>query len=159
MRTAQERIEIAQTLQNAFGQAGINVTITQGTGKQTLGKYRAREFDLYVGAWGPDYPDPHTNADTFAHNPDNRDEAKTGKLAWRNGWDIPEMTALTQAAVQELDVAKRAQMYVDIQKLHQQTSPFVPMFQKIEQIGRRDNVQGFVTGSAITAAYYWTVTK
>ena len=66
---------------------------------------------------------------------------------------------MTTAAVQELDTAKRAQMYVDIQKLHQQTSPFVPMFQKIEQIGRRGNVQGFVTGSAITAAYYWTVTK
>ena len=66
---------------------------------------------------------------------------------------------MTTAAVQELDTAKRAQMYVDIQKLHQQTSPFVPMFQKIEQIARRGNVDGFVTGSAITAAYYWTVTK
>ncbi|MEM7505583.1 MAG: ABC transporter substrate-binding protein [Pseudomonadota bacterium] len=160
VRTAQERIEIAQSLQNSFKQAGINVSITQGTGKQTLAKYRAREFDIYVGAWGPDYPDPHTNADTFAHNPDNRQEANlTGKLAWRNGWDIPQMTAATSAAVEELDAAKRAQMYVDIQREHQQTSPFAPMFQKIEQIGRRANVQGFVTGSAITAAYYWTVTK
>ena len=160
VRTAQERIEIAQSLQNTFAKAGINISITQGTGKQTLGKYRAREFDVYVGAWGPDYPDPHTNADTFAHNPDNSDAAGlTGKLAWRNGWDIPEMTKATTAAVQELDSAKRAQMYVDIQKEHQMKSPFVPMFQKIEQIGRRDNVQGFVTGSAITAAYYWTVTK
>ena len=38
VRTAQERIEIAQTLQNAFAQIGINVTITQGTGKQTLAR-------------------------------------------------------------------------------------------------------------------------
>jgi peptide/nickel transport system substrate-binding protein len=160
VRTAQERVEIAQTLQNTFGQVGINVSITQGTGKQTLAKYRAREFQIYVGAWGPDYPDPHTNADTFAHNPDNRIEAKlTGKLAWRNGWDIPEMTKATEAAVAEADTAKRAQMYIDIQREHQQTSPFVPMFQKIEQIGRLANVKGFVTGSAITAAYYWTVTK
>jgi peptide/nickel transport system substrate-binding protein len=160
VRTAQERVEIAQTLQNTFGQVGINVSITQGTGKQTLAKYRAREFQIYVGAWGPDYPDPHTNADTFAHNPDNRIEAKlTGKLAWRNGWDIPEMTKATEAAVAEADTAKRAQMYIDIQREHQQTAPFVPMFQKIEQIGRLANVKGFVTGSAITAAYYWTVTK
>ncbi|MEL6478771.1 MAG: ABC transporter substrate-binding protein [Pseudomonadota bacterium] len=160
VRTAQERIEIAQSLQNSFQQAGINVSITQGTGKQTLAKYRAREFDVYVGAWGPDYPDPHTNADTFAHNPDNRQEANlTGKLAWRNGWEIPELTEKTSAAVEELDAAKRAQMYVDIQREHQQTSPFAPMFQKIEQVGRRANVDGFVTGSAITAAFYWTVTK
>lgn len=160
VRTAQERIEIAQTLQQAFAQVGIKASITQGTGKQILGKYRSRDFDIYVGAWGPDYPDPHTNADTFAHNPNNSDEAGlTGKLAWRNAWDIPEMTKATEAALVELDANKRAAMYVELQKQHQMTSPFVPMFQKIEQVGRRANVENFVTGSAITAAYYWTVTK
>ncbi len=160
VRTAQERIEIAQTLQQAFAQAGITATISQATGKQTLAKYRSREFDIYVGAWGPDYPDPHTNADTFAHNPDNSDDAGlTGKLAWRVGWDIPEMTAATEAALVEPDRDVRAQMYVDIQKDWQATSPFVPMFQKIEQVARRDTVSGFVTGSAITAAFYWSVTK
>lgn len=160
VRTAQERVEISQSLQNTFGQAGVRVTISQATGKQTLAKYRSREFQIYVGAWGPDYPDPHTNADTFAHNPDNRMEAQlTGKLAWRNAWDIPEMSKATEAAVAEADTAKRAQMYIDIQREHQRVSPFVPMFQKIEQTGRRANVKNFVTGSAITAAYYWTVTK
>ncbi len=160
VRTAQERIEIAQSLQNTFAKAGIKATIKTGTGKQILGQYRSRKFQVYVGAWGPDYPDPHTNADTFAHNPDNRDEAKlTGKLAWRVAWDIPEMTKKTEAAVQETDRDKRAAMYVEIQKEHQRTSPFVIMFQKIEQTGRRDNVKGFVTGSAISSAYYWTVTK
>ncbi|GMG81866.1 ABC transporter substrate-binding protein [Paralimibaculum aggregatum] len=160
VRTAQERVEIAQTLQQNFAKAGITATISQATGKQTLAKYRSREFDIYVGAWGPDYPDPHTNADTFSHNPDNSDEAGlTGKLAWRNGWDIPEMTAMTEAALVEGDREVRAQMYVDIQKEWQRTAPFVPMFQKIEQIARRDSVSGFVTGSAITAAFYWSVTK
>ncbi|KKJ76112.1 ABC transporter substrate-binding protein [Kiloniella litopenaei] len=160
VRNAQERIQIAQSIQNTFKQAGINVSLTQGTGKQILGKYRARDFQIYVGAWGPDYPDPHTNADTFASNPDNRDEAKlTGKLAWRNSWDIPEMTAMTVAAAQETDGAKRAQMYIDIQKEHQMTSPFVEMFQKNEQTGRQANVQGFYTGSAVSQVVYWTVTK
>jgi len=160
VRTAQERIEIAQSLQNTFAQAGIKLSITQGTGKQILAKYRSRDFDIYVGAWGPDYPDPHTNADTFADNPDNSDEAKlTGKLAWRVAWDIPKMSAETQAAVQEADVDKRRQMYIDIQREWQKTAPFVPMFQKIEQVARRAKVQGFYTGSAITSASYWTVTK
>lgn len=160
VRTAQERIAIAQSLQNTFGQAGIDVSITQGTGKQILGQYRSRDFDIYVGAWGPDYPDPHTNADTFAHNPDNSDAAQlTGKLAWRVAWDIPELSKRTAAAVEESDVDTRRQMYLDIQRDWQKTAPFAPMFQKIEQVGRRDNVEGFVTGAAITAAYYWTVTK
>jgi peptide/nickel transport system substrate-binding protein len=136
------------------------VELTPMTGKQSLTEYRAREHDIYLGAWGPDYPDPHTNADTFADNPNNSDEAKlTGKLAWRNAWDIPEMSKETQAAVQESDRDVRAEMYRTIQKEHQMTSPFVPMFQKIEQTGLRKNVEGLVTGSAISSVYYWTVTK
>lgn len=160
VRNAQERVEIAQSLQNTFAKAGIKSTIQTGTGKQILGIYRARKHQIYVGAWGPDYPDPHTNADTFASNPDNSDEAKlTGKLAWRNSWDIPQMTKDTKAAVQETDRAKRAAMYVASQKLHQKISPFAIMFQKIEPVGRRANVKNFVIGGAISGAYYWKVTK
>ena len=160
VRNAQDRLEIAQSLQSTLAQAGINATINQGTGKQILAEYRARNFDIALEAWGPDYPDPHTNADTFAHNPDNRDEAQlTGKLAWRLSWDMPAMTAQTAAAVEEQDTDKRRQMYIDIQKEFQQTAPFIPMFQQVEQTARRANVKGFVTGSAISSVYYWTVTK
>jgi len=100
VREAQERLEIAQSLQNTFAQAGITLKLTVGTGKQILGRYRARDLDMYIGAWGPDYPDPHTNAGTFAYNPDNRDEAKlTGLLAWRNAWDTDGLTPKVEAAV------------------------------------------------------------
>ncbi len=160
VREAQERIEIAQSIQNTFGQAGIKVNITVGTGKQILGVYRAREHDIYVGAWGPDYPDPNTNAGTFAFNPDNSDAAgATGLLAWRNAWDIPEMSEATLAAVVENDRDTRAAMYEALQREHQQVSPFAVMFQKIEQTGRAENVQGLSLGGAITAVSYWTVTK
>jgi len=160
VRKAQERIEIAQSLQNSFAKVGIKATLTVGTGKQTLSKYRSRDFQVYVGAWGPDYPDPNTNAATFAVNVDNSDAAKaTGQLAWRNGWSIPEMSKATKAAVQEGDRDKRAAMYEAIQREHQKTSPFVEMFQKIEQTGRRSNVKNLNIGAAITAVSYWPVTK
>jgi len=160
VREAQERIEIAQSLQNTFAKANITVNMVVGTGKQTLSVYRAREHQIYVGAWGPDYPDPNTNAATFAANPDNSDEAKaTGLLAWRNSWALPEMSKATKAAVQEGDRAKRAAMYEAIQREHQKRSPFAVMFQKIEQTGRRSNVKGVNLGGAITAISYWPVTK
>jgi peptide/nickel transport system substrate-binding protein len=50
-------------------------------------------------------------------------------------------------------------MYEAIQREHQQTSPFAVMFQKIEQTGRSENVQGLSLGGAITAVSYWNVTK
>ncbi len=160
VREAQERIEIAQSLQNTFAEAGITLNITVGTAAQILGRYRARELDVYLGAWGPDYPDPHTNAATFASNPDNSDAAQaTGILAWRNSWDMPEMTAATAAAVVENDRDVRQQMYADIQSDFRDTSPFAVMFQRIEQTGLRDNVQNLVLGGATTAVSYWPVTK
>lgn len=160
VREAQERIEIAQTYQNALAQVGITLNITVGTAKQILARYRARELDVYVGAWGPDYPDPHTNAGTFAYNPDNSDEAQaTGLLAWRNSWDTGGLTDITAAAVVENDRDKRAAMYADIQSQFRETSPFVVMFQKIEQAAMRDNVENLNLGGATTAVSYWPVTK
>ncbi len=160
VRNDQQRLEIAQSLQNTFAKVGIKAELVVGTGKQILTEYRARKHEIYLGAWGPDYPDPHTNADTFASNPDNRDEAKlTGKLAWRNAWDIPELTRKTEAAVIEKDTAKRAEMYREIQREVQKDSPFAIMFQATIQTAMKDNVKDFITGGAISDVYYWTTSK
>lgn len=160
VRDAQERLDIAQSLQNTWGRLGCDIELIVGTGAQTLDRYRAREHDIYLGAWGPDYPDPNTNAGTFAFNPDNSDEAgATGLLAWRNAWRIPEMSEKTLAAVVENDTATRAEMYRELQREHQQVSPFGVMFQQIEQNGMRSNVENFVAGGATTAVSYWVITK
>ncbi|MDQ2095010.1 ABC transporter substrate-binding protein [Rhodalgimonas zhirmunskyi] len=160
VRDAQERIEIGQSIQNTLAQAGIKLNLVVGTGKQTLSKYRARELDMYIGAWGPDYPDPQTNAGTFAYNPDNSDDAGlTGLLAWRNAWNPGDLTAQVDAAVIEGDRDTRKKMYEDMQREFLKTSPFAIMFQKIEQTGRRDNVKNLNLGGAITAVSYWPVTK
>ena len=150
---------IAQAIQQTFAQAGITLEIIPGDGQQTLTKYRARNHDIYIGRWGPDYQDPHTNADTFARNPDNSDDAASKPLAWRNAWDIPEMTKVADSAVLERDAEKRAQIYLDLQREHQEVSPFVIMFQEIEVIGRRANVEGFIVGPSFNDNSFRKVTK
>lgn len=160
VREAQERIEIAQSLQNTLAEAGIKMKITVGTAKQVLTRYRARELDAYLGAWGPDYPDPQTNAGTFAWNPDNSDEAKaTGILAWRNSWNPGDLTAMTDAAKIEADTTKRAQMYVDIQASFRENAPFAVMFQRTERSGVAGNVANWNLGGAVSEAAYFVVTK
>ncbi|MEM6487618.1 MAG: ABC transporter substrate-binding protein [Pseudomonadota bacterium] len=160
VRNDQDRLEMAQSFQNTLAQAGVTATLRTGTGKEILGEYRARKHEIYLGAWGPDYPDPHTNADTFARNPDNSDEAKlTGVLAWRNAWPADEVKDMTDAAVLEKDTDKRASMYLEIQRAHQQTSPFAPMFQLITQVAKRKGVEGFSAGGSIHSAFFWSATK
>jgi len=160
VRDAQNRIEIGQSLQNTFGQVGIDVEISIGTGKQVLTQYRARELDIYLGEWGPDYPDPNTNAGTFAFNPDNSDEAQaTGLLAYRNAWDPGPLGPMTEAALTEQDTARRTAMYEEIQREFLKVAPFAILFQQTEQMGVQESVEGLSLGAAVTAAAYWNVTK
>lgn len=160
VRNNQERMDIAQSIQNTFAQIGIELTLDVGDGATVLDKYRARQHDITLQTWGPDYPDPHTNASTFAMNPDNSDEAKaTGYLAWRTAWDPQGMGAETAAAVEEMDATKRAEMYKSIQERHRDDSAFVLMFGQLQQTAARANVKGFYTGGAVDSASYWLVTK
>ncbi len=152
-------IDIAQALQAQWAKAGVKLEIIPGDGKQTLTKYRARTHDIYIGQWGPDYQDPHTNAETFAMNVDNTENAKSKTLAWRNTWDIPAMTKKTEALVLEQDAKKRADGYLEIQREHQKVSPFVIMFQQIEVTAHRKNVDGFIIGPSFDNNFYYNIKK
>ncbi|WP_293797401.1 ABC transporter substrate-binding protein [uncultured Bosea sp.] len=151
--------DIAQAIQATWAQAGVKLEIIPGDGKQTLTKYRARTHDIYIGQWGPDYLDPHTNAETFAINEDNGEDAKSKTLAWRNAWDIPDMTKITQGAVLESDANKRKTTYEALQRDHQKVSPFVIMFQQIEVSAERKNVNGWVIGPSSDTNRYATIVK
>ena len=160
VRNNQERMDIATSLQNTLGQIGINVVLDVGDGKQGLETYRGRKHEVTLQTWGPDYPDPNTNASTFADNPDNSDEAgNTGYLAWRTAWDPGALKDITRAAVQEQDTEKRKAMYEDLQRQVRDNSAFVFMFQQARQDAMRANVTGFYSGGATDSVSYWTVTK
>ncbi len=159
MRTAQPVQGITEAYQQTLKQAGIELEILPGDGKQTLTKYRARTHDIYVGQWGADYWDPHTNADTFTRNPDNGDDAKSKPLAWRNAWAIPELTKQSDAAALERDATKRAKLYQAIQAEFRKTSPFVMLFQQTEVAAYRANVQGLKLGPTADSTYVYRVGK
>lgn len=159
VRSVNPITDIAQAIQSSWAQAGIKLELIPGDGKQTLTKYRARTHDIYIGQWGPDYLDPHTNAETFAINENNGEDAKSKTLAWRNAWDIPEMTKVTQAAVLEADAAKRAATYGTLQREHQKVSPFVIMFQQVEVSAMRKGVSGWVIGPSSDTNFYAPIAK
>ena len=61
--------------------------------------------------------------------------------------------------MRERDADKRKDMYLDLQKKVQDDGPFIIMFQNTEQIARRANVKGFVSGPTFDTVFYRTVTK
>ena len=159
VRNTSPSMDMAQAIQGSAAAAGIKINLLPADGKQVVTKYRARNHEALLYQWGADYQDPHTNADTFAANPDNADDAKAKPLTWRNAWDIPELTKKTLAAVEERDAGKRAAMYQELQKEVLETSPFVIMFQQTEVIAERSNVEGLVWGPSFDSNYYWKVSK
>ena len=159
VRNISPNTDIAQAIQANWAKAGVKLDIAPADGRQVLTKYRARTHDTTIYAWGPDYQDPHTNAEAFAMNPDNADDAKSKTLAWRNAWDIPEMTKTIAAAVLEQDAAKRKAIYEQVQREHQKTSPFVIMFQEIEIAARRKKVEGFIIGPSYDNNLYYAIAK
>lgn len=151
--------DIAQSVQQTMGLAGIKVAIVPADLKQVLTLYRARQHQMVLVNWGPDYLDPHTNADTFAYNPDNSDKAAEKPLAWRNDWAIPQLSQETLAAAQEPDTAKRVAMYHDLQKKVLEEGPFLILFQPTFQIAEQARVHGFIAGITSDLTYYRKVTK
>jgi peptide/nickel transport system substrate-binding protein len=145
---------MAQSIQASMAQGGVRVTIIPGEQKTVITKYRARQHQMLLIYWGPDYMDPHSNADSFARNTDNSDTPATKPLAWRNSWFIPDISKMTEAAVEERDMAKREQMYKDLQQKLLDDSPFIIMFQEVKQTAERNNVQDFIVGPTQDVVVY-----
>jgi peptide/nickel transport system substrate-binding protein len=159
VRNTQPVTGIAESFQQSLAQAGVTMEIIPGDGKQTLTKYRARNHDMYIGQWGMDYFDPNSNAETFTANPDNSDEGKSKTLAWRNTWDVPDLTKKTAAALLERDTDKRAESYRELQRAVLETSPFVIVYQQTEVAGMRRNVNDLKLGPSFDTNYVDRVWK
>ena len=158
MRTVQPVQGITEAFQQTAKRAGIDIEILPGDGKQTLTKYRARTHDLYIGQWGADYWDPHTNA-TFVQNPNNADDAPSKPLAWRNAWATPELTKKADAATLERDAGKRKAMYEEMQAEFRKTSPFIMIYQQLETAALRSDVNNLKIGPTSDSTYMFKVTK
>jgi peptide/nickel transport system substrate-binding protein len=127
-------------------------------GQQWLERYRSSDLDIWVGLWGPDYPDPHSNAKAFAVNAEDAPDGSSS-LADRFGWDAGDLSPRAMAALRENDTETRRQMYEDIQLEHTDVSPFLYMFQEVRRVAIRSEVNGLILGLTLSDDRYWEVTK
>ena len=83
-------MEMAQSIQATFAKAGVDLQIIASDDKQQTSKIRARKYETAIGRWGPDYQDPHTNAQNFGMNVDNGENPPMKTTAWRTSWDLSQ---------------------------------------------------------------------
>jgi peptide/nickel transport system substrate-binding protein len=151
-------IDMAQSVQQTMGQAGIKVSITATDQKQLITEFRGRKQQATLISWTPDYLDPHTNASTFAFNDNDSDDAPH-PLAWRCHYFDPAINAKTTAAVKEVDPVKRKAMYAELQKIITDDGPYILMFQPANEVASRANVKGYKPGIVEDLYFFRTITK
>ncbi|RPE04488.1 ABC transporter substrate-binding protein [Candidatus Pantoea deserta] len=139
-------IDVAQALQASFAKADVNLDIQPVAESELWSKMRGRDFQSIFIYWGADYIDPNTNASAFAYNVPGG--SKT--LAWRVGWDIPELSAETRKAAGESDATQRRAIYTRLQTELQQNSPFVTILQGAQQVAVRNNLSNVKQGIGVS---------
>jgi peptide/nickel transport system substrate-binding protein len=138
--------DIAQAIQADLAAIGIKLTLLPAEQKQVITKTRARQHQLAMLVWGTDYFDPNSNAQAFCANPDDSDNSKLKILAWRSHFVDKELTDMVDAAVHELDPAKRVALYEQMQKLFMERAPFAVVLQRTSVAALGKGVSGFKVG-------------
>jgi peptide/nickel transport system substrate-binding protein len=151
--------EIAQAVQADLAAIGIKVQLLAGEQKQVISKTRARQQQLAMLTWFPDFLDAHSNAQAFCQNTDDSDATKLKSVAWRYHFFDKEMTDLVDAAVKELDTKKRMEMYAKLQRDFFQRGPFAFMLQNVEISVMRKGVTGLALGVLPDYTRYAPITK
>ena len=144
---------LAAKIKDDVEKTGLKVTIQQLQGSELLKLYRAQGLQMMLYSWGPDFPDPDTNATPFSNY-----EAKS--LAWRNGWNDPKAIELSKAAVAELDPAKRAVLYKQLVEYVQHNGSFAMLYQATRNFAVRSNIKGFIYDPVDTPSEsFWVYSK
>ena len=138
--------EIAQAVQADLAAIEVKVQLLAGEQKQVTTKMRARQHQITLMTWFPDYLDPNSNTQAFNSNPDDTDATKLKLPAWRCHYYDKELTAEVEKASKELDAKKRMEMYAQMQRDAVERSPFVFLLQNAEIATMHKGVSGIYIG-------------
>jgi peptide/nickel transport system substrate-binding protein len=144
--------ELSQVLQASLAKIGITMSINKLVSSQLWPRYRTQKHDLIMARWGPDYHDPHTNAQPFADH-------TVKQLAWRNAYYNDTTAGLIDQASREMDQDKRMALYNKVNDVIQQDGPYIFLFQPLNQYGVRNNVEGFLPPPTFDLWKIYSVSK
>ncbi len=106
----------------------------------TLADVRAQRFDLYLGAWGENYPVAAGHSSLFTPAAD-----RVGQGNNITSYDNPQVTALLEEArsLPGCDVEERAALYAEAQRILQEDQPYAWLFTYESLYAASDGIQGF----------------
>ena len=105
------------TLQQFWAQIGVKVKPETLDSATRLARYNAADFQMRTALWTNDINDPNEITSIFAYYPTRQNN--------RSGWDDKRIDELFDQSQQELDPAKRAAEYKEIQERYAAAAPII----------------------------------
>ncbi len=126
-------LTLAQQMWSAIG---VRLKIEQLDNPTLTAHYRAGTFQLRTAAWTDDIADPSEITSYFAYFPNI--------ASLHSGWQDARADELYLASQREIDPAKRAAQYTEIQSIYNAAAPIVYLYETPYPVAFRAKVKGFV---------------
>jgi peptide/nickel transport system substrate-binding protein len=131
-----DEMAILSTIQQMWAQVGVKLNIEQLDNATRTARYRAGDFQMRVSLWTDDIADPSEIASYFAYFPNIE--------SLHSGWQDKKVDALFEQSQKEMDKAKRAAMYKEIQQTYVESAPIMFLYESPYPVALRKPVKGFV---------------
>ncbi len=132
----QDNLNNLTLAQQMWAQIGVRLKIEQVDNATLTARYRAGDFQLRTAAWTNDISDPGQITSYFAYFPN------IGSL--HSGWQDARVDELYLASQKEIDPAKRAAQYKEIQDTYNAAAPIVYLYETPYPVAFRVKAKGFV---------------
>ncbi|HTO83825.1 MAG TPA: ABC transporter substrate-binding protein [Methylomirabilota bacterium] len=127
---------ILTTIQQMWAQVGVTLKIDQMDNATRTAHYRAGDFQMRTSLWTDDINDPSEITSYFAYYPQIQ--------SLHGGFQDQTIDDLYTKSQQEMDSAKRADMYKQIQQTYMKAAPIIFLYQSPYPVALRKQVKGFV---------------
>jgi peptide/nickel transport system substrate-binding protein len=119
-------VRMAELIRQHLGETGIVLKIRSVDGKTRDLRVREKDYQLAIighGGWGgdPNYLVAHLVGDVF-------DQNMSPSQSGQSGLDAPQLIALLQRQVLEVDLDRRRQLITEIQETAAELVPEIPLF-------------------------------
>ncbi len=123
-------------MQQMWAQIGVKLKIEQLEAATRLARYNATDFQMRTSLWTNDINDPNEITSILAYYP-TRQSARTG-------WQDKRVDELFDMSQEELDPAKRAAQYKEIQQLYAAGAPIIFSMEVPYPVAMLKKVKDFV---------------
>lgn len=124
------------TLQQLWSEVGVTLKVESLEAATRLARTNASDFQMRTGLWTNDINDPSEITNIMAYYP--------ARQSSRTGWDDKRSNELFEQSQEELDPAKRAAEFKEIQERFAEAAPYVFGLEVPYPVALRKTVHDFV---------------